>query len=73
MIWLTWRQFRTQATVAAAVLLVIAIPTVATGMQVRHWVAACATSGSCVGGSTAALTFMAQFGWVKVPAGVSGR
>lgn len=66
MIWLTWRQFRAQATVVAAVLLVIAVPTVVTGLQVRHWVAACATSGSCVGGSTATLSYMSQFGWVKV-------
>lgn len=66
MIWLTWRQFRTQATVIAAVLLVMAVPAVITGTQTRHWVAACAASGACLGGPPAALTFMSQFGWVKV-------
>jgi len=36
MIWLTWRQFRTQAVVAAAVLVVVAVVLVVTGMNIAQ-------------------------------------
>lgn len=36
MIWLTWRQFRTQAMVAAAALVVLAVVLVVTGMNIAH-------------------------------------
>ena len=36
MIWLTWRQFRTQAWVAAAALAVIAVALALTGLNLAH-------------------------------------
>ena len=52
MIWLTWRQFRTQAIVAAAALAVIAIALGVTGPHLAHLfdtsgVAACQAHGDC--------------------------
>ena len=52
MIWMTWRQFRTQALVGFAALMMIAIYLVVLGEQIRHTynadVAQCA-KGSCAG------------------------
>jgi hypothetical protein len=52
MLWLTWRQFRAQALVAAAALAVLAIILVVTGLRLAHLygasgVAACQVHGDC--------------------------
>jgi hypothetical protein len=62
MIWLTWRQFRTQAIVAAAALAVIAIALVITGAHLAHLynlsgIAACQSHGDC---GTVVSNFMNQ-------------
>src|SRR5437763_3925774 len=62
MIWLTWRQFRGQAIVAAAALAVIAVALAITGAHLAHLydlsgVAACQAHGDC---GTAASAFMNQ-------------
>ncbi len=66
MIWLTWRQFRTQAIVIFGGLLLLAIPTVITGIGTRHWVTACATSGTCLGSGAPAQQYMGRFGWLQI-------
>jgi hypothetical protein len=66
MIWLTWRQFRTQAVVIFGALAVVAVPAVITGLQTRHWVATCATAGACLGGTAPAGAYMARFGWLQL-------
>jgi ABC-type transport system involved in multi-copper enzyme maturation permease subunit len=45
MIWLTWRQFRTQAIVTASVLAAIAIGLIVTGLDLRHEYAAAGLPG----------------------------
>jgi ABC-type transport system involved in multi-copper enzyme maturation permease subunit len=62
MIWLTWRQFRAQAIVAAAALAVVAAALAVTGADLAHLsdssgLAACQAHGDC---GTAASTFMNQ-------------
>jgi hypothetical protein len=52
MIWLTWRQFRTQAVVAAAALVVLAVVLVVTGMNIAHLyntsgIPGCHAHGNC--------------------------
>ena len=66
MTWLTWRQFRTQAIVIFGGLLLLAIPTVVTGIGTRHWVTACATSATCLGNGAPAQQYMGRFGWLQV-------
>lgn len=62
MLWLSFRQFRTQAIVIAAALAVLAVVVVILGSQVlanyHANVAACANSGNCSG---AAATFVAKY------------
>jgi hypothetical protein len=62
MIWLTWRQFRAQAAVAAAGLIVIAVALAITGVHLAHLsdssgLATCQAHGNC---GTVASTFMTQ-------------
>ena len=62
MIWLTWRQFRAQAWVAAAALAVLAVALAITGAHLAHLydlsgVAACQAHGDC---ATVASAFMDQ-------------
>jgi hypothetical protein len=56
MIWLTWRQFRAQAVVAAAVLAVLAVILAITGPQLVHLydtnVATCRSHGDCPAAET---------------------
>jgi len=66
MIWLAWRQFRTQAIVVFGGLLLLAIPTVVTGIGTRHWVTSCATSATCLGNGAPAQQYMGRFGWLQV-------
>jgi len=52
MMWLTWRQFRAQAYLTSAVLAVLAVILVVTGLHVAHLynasgIAACQGHGSC--------------------------
>jgi hypothetical protein len=52
MIWLTWRQFRTQAAVACGALVVLAVVMLVTGLHLRHLydtsgIATCNTHGDC--------------------------
>ena len=68
MIWLTWRQFRTQAMVVFGVLLLVAIPTVITGIGTRNWVLSCTTSATCLGGAPAQ-EYMSRFGWLQIVLG----
>lgn len=49
MIWLTWRQFRTQALVAVAALAVLAAWLVVLGMSIRGTVNGCAADHTCGG------------------------
>lgn len=65
MSWLAWRQLRTQATVIFGALLLLAVPVVVTGTGTRHWVTACTTSGTCLGG-TPAEVYMAGYPWLQV-------
>jgi hypothetical protein len=61
MIWLTWRQFRTQATATAAALVAFAVALAVTGPQLASryvtGLAACADHGSC---ASAAASYLAQ-------------
>lgn len=66
MTWLTWRQFRTQAIVIFGGLLLLAIPTVITGIGARHWVTTCATSATCLGNGAPAQQYMGRFGWLQI-------
>ena len=66
MTWLTWRQFRTQAIVIFGGLLLLAIPTVITGIGTRHWVTTCATSATCLGNGAPAEQYMSRFGWLQI-------
>ncbi len=72
MTWLAWRQFRTQALVAAVALVVLAIVMVPTGLHLRHVydssVAAC-TNGTAAGDCSATVSsFLSQYhqlqGWL---------
>jgi len=72
MTWLAWRQFRTQALVAAAALALLAIVLVPTGLHLRHLydsgVAAC-TNGTARGDCSATVSsFLGQYhqlqGWL---------
>ncbi|HJP72798.1 MAG TPA: ABC transporter permease subunit [Pseudonocardiaceae bacterium] len=49
MIWLTWRQFRTQALVAVVVLAVLAVWLLVLGMSIRGTVNGCAADHTCGG------------------------
>lgn len=71
MIWLTWRQFRTQALVLFGALLVLTVPVIITGLQTRHWVATCTTVGACLGGAAPAGAYMARFAWLQLLLGGS--
>jgi hypothetical protein len=51
-IWLSWRQFRTQAIVVFGALAVFALVLIATGLRLRHWydtsgIATCGTASEC--------------------------
>lgn len=52
MIWMAWRQFRTQAAVVFGALAVLAVVVVVTGLQLRHWydasgIPGCSAAGDC--------------------------
>lgn len=52
MIWMAWRQFRTQAAVVFAALAALAVLVVVTGLQLRHWydtsgITGCSAVGDC--------------------------
>lgn len=52
MIWMAWRQFRTQAAVVFGALVVVAVAVIVTGLQLRHWydtsgIAGCSSVGDC--------------------------
>lgn len=72
MIWLAWRQFRTQAAVVFGALAVLAVVVIVTGLQLRHWydtsgIASCAAAGDCDAVTGA---FTAHYRWLQIFFGI---
>lgn len=67
MIWLAWRQFRTQAAVVFGALAVVAVVVIITGLQLRHWydtsgIATCSKVGDC---DTVSGAFTQHYSWLQ--------
>ncbi|PZS18064.1 MAG: hypothetical protein DLM57_07020 [Pseudonocardiales bacterium] len=71
MIWLAWRQFRTQAAVVFGALATLAVVLVVTGLRLRHLydtsgITTCSATGDC---DTVAQAFAAQYSWLQTLVG----
>jgi hypothetical protein len=67
MIWLAWRQFRSQAVTVFGSLAVLAVLVIVTGLQLRHYydtsgITSCGTVGDC---DAVVSTFVAHFSWLQ--------
>ncbi len=67
MIWLAWRQFRTQAVAIFGALAILAVILIITGLQLRHWydtsgITNCTTAGDC---DTVTTAFVAHYRWLQ--------
>jgi hypothetical protein len=67
MMWLAWRQFRTQAAVVFGALVVLALVLVVTGLRLRHWydvsgIPGCSAAGDC---DTVISAFTNHYTWLQ--------
>lgn len=67
MIWLAWRQFRSQAAVVFGGLAVLAVVVIVTGLQLRHWygtsgISSCPKVGDC---GTVTSAFTQHYSWLQ--------